>query len=177
MPSFSCIGWIQILAPEGLYFVQHLKKHMSLNQFLCCYQEMADLIANSTGLSASELAQRKEELKQRHKIQLSDFDNLTNELVNKAEKILLPRLDIEETNARLSLKEKQLKDLAEAMRTLNPVEALAHQYEEDAKKAEEEARRYREETLRKMNEELERQKREMTDKEEEKKRKMAEQLS
>ena len=145
--------------------------------FVCDLQEIADLIANSASMSPSELAQRKEELKQRHRHQLTDFDNLTKQLVERAEKNLLPRLDIEETNARLTLKEKQLKDLAEAMRTLTPVEALSQQYEEDARKAEEEARRYRDDILKKMNQELELQKKNITDSEEEKKRKMAGQLA
>lgn len=135
-------------------------------------QEMAELISNSAGLSPSELANRKEELKRKYKHQLADFDNLTEQLVLKAEKDLLPRLEIEETNARLLLREKQLKELADAMKTLTPVDELTQQYANDAQKAEEEAKRYREEMLKRMQEEMEEKKRKLAEEEEAKRRKM-----
>ena len=137
---------------------------------------MAELISNSAGLSPSELAQRKEDLKQKYKHQLADFDHLTEELVLKAEKDLLPQLEIEETNARLSLREKQLKELADAMKRLTPEEELHKQYADDAQKAEEEAKKYKDDNFRRMQEEMDERKRKMLEEEERKKRKMAEDL-
>ena len=72
----------------------------------------------------------------------------------------------------LLLKEKQLRELAEAMRTLSPEEALGLQYEDQARKAAEEAARYNEETVARMREEMERAKAERLRREEERKRDM-----
>jgi trichohyalin len=141
-----------------------------------CLQEMAELVSNSAGLSPSELAQRKEELKRKYKHQLADFDRLTEELVLKAEKDLLPQLEIEEMNARLSLREKQLRELADAMKRLTPEEELQKQYEEDARKAEETAKNYQDDVVRRMREEMEEKRRKMLEEEEMKKRKMEEDL-
>ena len=43
-----------------------------------------------------------------HQKQLSEFDELTIRMVEKAQKDVLPELEISETNSRLQLKEKQL---------------------------------------------------------------------
>ena len=71
-------------------------------------------------------------------------------------------------------KEKQLRELADAMRTLTPEEALAQRYEEQARKAAEEAGRYNGETVARMREEMERAKAEKLRREEERKRTMQE---
>ena len=55
---------------------------------------MADLLANSAGLSAQELNQRKEEMKRRHKLQLADYDQLTKQLIEQAQKDLVPCLEV-----------------------------------------------------------------------------------
>lgn len=136
------------------------------------FQEMAELISNSASLSPSELAHGKEDLKQKYKHHLSDFDELTEVLLLKADKDILPQLEIEDTNSRLLLREKQLNDLADAMKKLTPAEELQQQYTEDAKKAEEEAKRYQDEVLRKMREEMEEKRKKMQEDEERKRRKM-----
>ena len=90
--------------------------------------------------------------------QLKDFDNLTTQLLTQAEKEVLPQQEIQDTNARLELKEKQLKEIAEAMRSYSPVEELRKKYELEAKQAKEEAEKYRRDVMKKMQEELERRK-------------------
>ncbi len=95
---------------------------------------MADLIANSGHLSPSELKQRKEELRQKHQHQLNQFDDMTRHLVQMAERDLLPYLDAQQTDARLRLKEKQMREIAEAMKEFSSQEELAKQYDKVRKK-------------------------------------------
>lgn len=108
--------------------------------------------------------------------QLEDFDELTATLSSQAEKQTTPQLEVQQTHARLSLKEKQLGDLADAMRKYSPTEALTKQYEAEARKAAEEARKYKEDVMKKMQAELERRKREQKEREEERKSKILNQL-
>lgn len=107
---------------------------------------------------------------------LKDFDNLTEQLISQAEKEVTPQQDIEQTHARLKLKEKQLQELADAMKKYSPTEALHKRYLEDAKLAAEEAERYKNDVLRKMREDLERRMAEQKRLEEERRKKLLEQL-
>jgi uncharacterized coiled-coil DUF342 family protein len=75
--------------------------------------------------------------------QLCDFDNLTTQLLAQAEKEVLPQQEISDTNERLNLKEKQLKEIAEAMRSFSPVDELKKKYAQEAKEAMDEAEKYR----------------------------------
>lgn len=108
--------------------------------------------------------------------QLNDFDDLTKQLVSQAEREVLPQQEIEDTNERLKLKEKQLKEIAEAMRNYSPVDELRKKYELEAKEAAAEAEKYRREVMKKMQDELERRKAEQKKREEERKRKMEAQM-
>ena len=55
---------------------------------------MAELLANSAGLSPSELAAQKDDLKRKHKAQLHDFDSLTKQLIAQAERDLTPYVNV-----------------------------------------------------------------------------------
>ena len=134
-------------------------------------------MADSSLLPPAELAERKDALRRRHHQQLVDFDALTAQLISRAEKELAPQAEVDQMNARLQLKEKQLRELADAMRNLSPEEALALQYDEQARRAAEEARRYNEDIARKVHEEMEKAKAEKLRKEEEKKRNMEKQFA
>lgn len=85
-----------------------------------------------------------------------------------------PQQEIQQTHQRLNLKEKQLQELADAMKTFSPAEELNKQYAEQAKLTSEEARKYKEDMYRKLQEELARRKEEQQLAEEERKRKMLE---
>ena len=61
---------------------------------------MAELLANSAGLSPSALAEQKDELKRRHKAQLHDFDSLSKQLIAQAERDLLPYINVSVTSTR-----------------------------------------------------------------------------
>ena len=108
--------------------------------------------------------------------QLNDFDNLTTQLVSQAEREVLPQQEIEDTNERLKLKEKQLREIAEAMRSYSPVDELKKKYELEAREAAAEAEKYLRGVMKKMQEELERRKAEQKKREEERKRKMQAQM-
>lgn len=90
--------------------------------------------------------------------------------MERAEQEVSPQQEIQQTHQRLNLKEKQLQELADAMKTFSPAE----QYAEQAKLASEEARKYKEDMYRKLQEELARRKEEQRLAEEERKRKMLE---
>ncbi|GFO26753.1 cytadherence high molecular weight protein 2 [Plakobranchus ocellatus] len=139
-------------------------------------QEMLELMGNAGSLSHQELEDKRAQLQAAQKKQLSEFDELTTRLVDKAEKDILPELDISETNSRLELKEKQLQELADAMRKFSPVDELRKKYAEEAKRAKDEMERYKKEVLSKMKKELDRQKEEQRKREEERRHKMMAQL-
>ncbi|XP_013391352.1 uncharacterized protein LOC106159584 [Lingula anatina] len=139
-------------------------------------QELMDLIANSASLKNGELQEKKEELKRQQQRILGEFDLLTPQLVKQEEKDADRLADIKSTNERLALKERQLRELAEAMRNLTAEEKLMKEYEEEAKRAAEEMIKFKEDSLRKMQEEMEKMKADKLRQEEEKKRMMAEKL-
>ena len=106
--------------------------------------------------------------------QRKEFDKLTEQLVEQAEKDIKPKTETEQTYKRLELKERQLGELSDAMQTYSPSEELKKKYLEEARLAVLEAQKFRDDILKRMQEELERKKREEKEKEEEKQRKMAE---
>ena len=55
---------------------------------------MAQLMANSAGLSASQLAQQKDDLKRKHKLQLADFDALSKQMTSAAEREVTPYIEV-----------------------------------------------------------------------------------
>merc|ERR1712156_962 len=84
--------------------------------------------------------------------------------------------EIKETNARLTLKDKQLQELAEAMKRYSPVDELKKKYAGDARKVREEMEKFKKDTLNKMQKELDRRKEEQRKREEERKQKMLAQM-
>ena len=71
-----------------------------------------DLIAKYGALDNADLTQKKAELKLKHKKQLSDFEQETEELMAAAESEAIPSLEVKHAHARLELREKQLNELA-----------------------------------------------------------------
>jgi len=109
-------------------------------------------------------------------VQLAGYDDLTQQLIARAEKDIQPRIAIEHANARLAMKERQLGELSDAMRRLDPRDVLIEQYETAAAEAAREARIYRDETLREMQQQADREKQRMDQEGDERKRKMAQKL-
>ena len=54
--------------------------------------------------------------------QLDEFDKLTIQRTEQATKDCLPGIEVKQAHARLAMRERQLKELAEAMRDLSPEE-------------------------------------------------------
>ena len=128
--------------------IDHNILDISCNVFFVFIQEWLQLLAQIASLTPEEIKARKEALKRQQKQQLEDYDDLTKQLVARAERSLVPKLDIEHTYARLGLREQQLKELANAVGgLLGPEAALLAQYKQDAARAEEEAREYRKNML------------------------------
>lgn len=107
---------------------------------------------------------------------LKDFDNLTTQLISQAEKETTPQQEVQQMYARLELKEKQLQELADAMKKYSPSEELYKQYQEEARLAMEEANYFKNDVMKQMQEELERRKAEEKRREEERKRALLEKL-
>jgi len=135
---------------------------------------MVDLVANSKGMSEEELQARKHDLKREQKRQRKDFDALTKQLADQAEKNVTPEVECQQTYKRLALKEKQLTELSDAMTVYTPSEKLKKKYAEEAKMAALQARQFKDDVLRKMQAEFEQRKREEKEKEEARKRKLEE---
>ena len=108
--------------------------------------------------------------------QLAKFDLLTEQLLSRTEKDLAPQLEVEGIHARLDLKERHLDEIAKTMRELSPEQALIDQYAEEAKRAAAEAEEYKRNTLERMRAELERKKEEARLRDEERKKKLADEL-
>ena len=92
--------------------------------------------------------------------------------MSQAEKEVNQELDVKHTNARLSLRERQLQELADAMNIYNPEDSLRKEYEDQAKMAAEEAKKFREETMSKIQEELAKAKEERRHKDDDRRRKL-----
>ena len=82
--------------------------------------------------------------------ELNRFDELTQRLLQRAEQDLEPQLMIYHATERLALKERQLRELADAMKRLDPKSTVIEQYESDATAAETETKAYRAKTLAEM---------------------------
>ena len=54
--------------------------------------------------------------------QLAEFDKITAQRKEQATKDCLPGIEVKQAHARLAMRERQLKELAEAMRDLSPEE-------------------------------------------------------
>ena len=106
--------------------------------------------------------------------QRKEFDKLTAQLAEQAEKDMLPKLEVEQTYQRLDMKTKQLNELSDAMKTYSPSEEIAKKYAEEARMAALEAQKFKDEVLRRIEEEMERLKKLEREREAEKKRKLAE---
>ena len=81
---------------------------------------------------------------------MSDYDELTQRLIERAEKDMAPQVLISHASDRLELKERQLRELAEAMRRLDPRNSAIEDFEREAAAAAAEAKAYREKTLKEM---------------------------
>ena len=136
---------------------------------------MADLLANSAGLSQSELAAAQDDLKRRSKAQLHDFDSLTKQLVAQAERDVLPYVNVDQSEARLLMKERHLAELSDLMKQYSQKPQLVKQYEADAEEAREQARRFAE-IARKSREEFEKMKARKRQLAEERKRALDEEI-
>ena len=94
--------------------------------------------------------------------------------MEQAEKDIEPKMEVQQTYQRLELKNKQLTELSDAMKTYSPSDELKKKYAEEARLAALEAKKFRDEILKRMDEEFERKKREEREREEERKRKLEE---
>ena len=106
-----------------------------------------ELISKSASISKPELAKQKLHLKKEHKKKLAEFDKNTQELVDAIPKEVTPEMDVHYNEQVLALRERQIRELADAMQQLSPEEALIRSYTEEAEKAAREAERYRKEVV------------------------------
>ncbi len=104
-----------------------------------------ELISQSASLTKPELARQKVELKKEHKKLLAEFDRETQQMLEAAAKEAIPELDVCYNEQVLTMRERHIKELANAMEQLSPEEALGQSYKEEAERAAAEADRYRKE--------------------------------
>ena len=81
---------------------------------------------------------------------MNEFDELTQRLLNRAEQDLASQLMVSHSSDRLALKERQLRDLADALKRLDPKNSAIEEFEREAAQAEAEAKAYREKALKEM---------------------------
>lgn len=109
--------------------------------------EIIELIAKSTSMPNSELAKLKLKIKKEYKKQLAEYDRETQELLDEVASKLVPDLDIRYSEKVLSLRERQIKEIANAMKEMSPEEALVKSYQKEVERAAQEAEKYRKEVV------------------------------
>ena len=109
--------------------------------------EIIELITKSTSMPNSELAKLKLKIKKEHKKQLAEYDKKTQEILEEVVSKVIPDMEIRYSEKVLSLREKQIKEIANAMEEMSPEEALVQSYQEEADKAAKEAEKYRKEVI------------------------------
>lgn len=109
--------------------------------------EIIELITKSTSMPNAELAKLKLKVKKEHKKQLAQYDKETQELLDGVASKVVPDMDIRYSERVLSLRERQIKEIANAMEEMSPEEALVKSYQEEADKAAQEAEKYRKEVI------------------------------
>lgn len=139
-------------------------------------KELTELVANNISMSGAELQQKIDELNKKYKQQMREYDSLTDKMIASAGNEVEPQIEIEQTNARLTLKEKHVRELANAMNLIDLEADVKAEYEKAARDAEEEARRFRESTMVRMQKELEEQKAEARKKDEERRLKIEQEM-
>ena len=110
-------------------------------------KEIIELISNSTSMSNPELAKQKLQLKKKHKKQLADFDKETQQFLDNVSTELSPSLEIKYNEEVLALRERHIRELADAMQELSPEQALIRSYQEEAERASKAAEAYRKEVI------------------------------
>ena len=108
---------------------------------------MIELVSSSVSISSSELAQRKLDLKKNHKKRVSDFDKSTQEILESVSAKVSPEKDIQYSADVLALRERHIKELAEAMEQFSPELTLVKSYAIEAERTKKEAERYRKEMI------------------------------
>ena len=109
--------------------------------------EIIELISKSTSMPNSELAKLKLKVKKEHKKQLAEYDRGTQELLEEVASKVNPDMDIRYSEQVLSLRERQIKEIANAMQEMSPEEALVQSYQEEADRAAQETEKYRKEVI------------------------------
>ncbi len=106
-----------------------------------------ELISKSASLTKPELAKQKLELKREHKKHLAEFDRQTQESLEAVAQEVAPEIDVHCNEQLLAMRERHIKELANAMEQLSPEETLAQSYKEEAEQAAIEAEKYRKEVI------------------------------
>lgn len=110
-------------------------------------KSVLELISSSVSLSGSELAKQKAKLKQQHSKVLAEFDERTQRLADLVPTEVMPEMDIAYNEKVLTLRERQIRELATALQQLSPEEVLIQSYKEEADRASKEAEKYRKEVI------------------------------
>ena len=149
---------------------------MLTNFYNFLFKEFMEMLAKAGDLSNTDLTQKKAELKLNHKKQLAAFDKETERVLEEADKDPLPSLEVAHAHQRLELRERQLNELAGSMKDLLTKDDLVKQYQEQAEKATQAADEFRQKTLFDMAQKIEEIKKARTQKSEEQRRAMEEEI-
>ena len=124
-------------------------KRQALRDAVTAEQEkgIIELISKSSSISNSELSKQKLELKKDQKRKLAEFDQATHVNLEAVSSEVTPEMHIQYNEQLLSLRERQIKQLANAMEELSPEKTLIKSYNDEAELAAQEAERYRREVV------------------------------
>ena len=110
-------------------------------------KEILQLISKSASLTKPELAKQKAQMKKEHRKQLAEFDRKTQDLLEAVGKEVCSEMDVHHQGKLLSLRERQIGEIASTMEEVSPEQALIQSYKDEARRAAEEAERYRKEVI------------------------------
>ena len=110
-------------------------------------KEILQLISKSASLMKPELAKQKTQMKKEHRKQLAEFDRKTQALLEAVNREVSSEMDVHHQEKLLSLRERQIREIANTMEEISPEQALIQSYKYEARHAAEEAERYRKEVV------------------------------
>ena len=109
--------------------------------------EIIKLSSKSASMPNSEIAKLKLKVKKEHKMQLAEYDKKTSQLLEDVSSTINPDMDFRYSEKVLALRERQIKEIANAMQEMSPEEAVVKSYQKEAERAAQEAEQYRKEVI------------------------------
>nr|XP_002123735.5 trichohyalin-like [Ciona intestinalis] len=116
--------------------------------------EVSQLLIAHAGEPANKVLKLKKKLEAKHKEELKKFDKDTNDVIASAVQSALTKVQINQSESKLKLRESHLRELSEALLEFNPEEMLKKQFADESSSAAQEVLAFREMKKREIDEKI-----------------------